>query len=65
MPKKLFSPWSQIPLKNLTDSIRCHVSANKMMTCVTLTKKYKYIKNIHLKKKKKSSNVLTEFDCKD
>ena len=43
--QKKISLWSQIPLKNLTDSVKCHINANKIMTNVTLNKKiYKYIK---------------------
>jgi hypothetical protein len=49
MSKKQFSLWSQIPLKHLTDSVMCHVSANKMMIRVILNKKYKYLKLNKLK----------------
>jgi len=34
MPKKQFSSWSQILLKYLMASVRCHVSANETTTCV-------------------------------
>jgi hypothetical protein len=40
--KKKFSQWSQIPLKYLIDSVRCHVCANKRTTHATL-KNYKKI----------------------
>jgi hypothetical protein len=43
MPKKQFNLWSQIPLKHLIDSVRCHVSANKRTTRALLNKKYIYI----------------------
>jgi hypothetical protein len=49
MSKKQFSLWSQIPLKHLTDSVICNVSANKIMIRVTLNKKYKYLKLNKLK----------------
>jgi hypothetical protein len=44
MPKKQVSHWSQISLKHLTDSSRCHANTNKITTRVILNKKYKYIK---------------------
>jgi hypothetical protein len=53
MPKKQFNHWSQILLKYFTYPIRCHISTNNKMTCVTLNKKYKFIKLFFLKKKKK------------
>jgi len=31
-------------VKNLTDFVKCHISANEMATHVNLNKKYKYIK---------------------
>lgn len=48
MPKKQFNTMSQIPLKHLSDSVRCHISAkkkkchisaNKITTLVILIKK--------------------------
>ena len=36
MPKKQFNLWRQISLKHLTNSVKCHVSASKIMTYVTL-----------------------------
>lgn len=39
LPNKQFSPQSQILLKHLTNSVRCDVSANKIVTHVTLNKK--------------------------
>jgi len=38
MQKIQITPSSQIPLKKLTDSIRCHVSANKIATDISLNK---------------------------
>lgn len=38
MSKIQITPSSQIPLKNSTNSVRCHISANKIATCVTLKK---------------------------
>jgi hypothetical protein len=46
MPKKRFSPYSQIPLKNLTDSISYHVNTNDMVTRLALNKKNIYIYKI-------------------
>jgi hypothetical protein len=37
---KQFSPWDKILLKHLINSVKCHVSINKMMTHVTLNEKY-------------------------
>jgi hypothetical protein len=48
MSKKQFTPWNQILLKYLIDSVKCNASANKIMTYVTLNKK-----NINIKNKKK------------
>jgi hypothetical protein len=42
-PNLQITPCSQIPLKFLTDSVKHHVSANKMVTHVILNKK-----NIHI-----------------
>ena len=39
MPKKLFSPCNQIPLKNLTDFVSYHVNTNKIVTHIALNKK--------------------------
>jgi hypothetical protein len=50
MPKKHFNHRNQIPLKHLTDSVRCYVSTNKITIRLILNKIYKYIK---LKKRKK------------
>jgi len=61
MPKKQFNLWSQIPLKHLIDSVRCHVSANKRTTRALLNKKYIYIykytqiKNYFKQNRKKKS----------
>jgi hypothetical protein len=64
--KKKFSPWSQIPLKYLIDSVRCHVCANKRTTRATL-KNYKkiqiknYFKQIEKKKRRKNERGCCRF----